>query len=189
MINELDLDLDLLMGGDETQELQELNAPEGELFLKFRLLSGEELALSALAVAEVMSVAPEKITPVPNVSPLLLGTLNFRGEILWVADLGQFLGGGTPLVLDRAEISVITVSDQQDLLMGLAVDLIVGMEWLKTEDINPQIPLEETLTADEAATDAMKPYLKGEWQFPSERALLPLLDQVKILRSERWIAS
>lgn len=183
MMEDLDLDLDLLMGGDETQELQELDAPEGELFLKFRLLSGEELALSALAVAEVMSVSPEKITPVPNVSPLLLGTLNFRGEILWVADLGQFLGEATPLVLDRSEISVITVADQQDLLMGLAVDLIVGMEWLKTEELNPQVQLDATVI------DSMKPYLKGEWQFSAERPTLPLLDQVKILRSERWIAS
>ncbi|NJO85856.1 MAG: chemotaxis protein CheW [Synechococcaceae cyanobacterium RM1_1_27] len=175
--------------GEETQELQELEAPEGELFLKFKLSTGLELALPAVTVAEVMTVGPERITPMPNVSPLLLGTLNLRGEIVWVADLGQFLGETNPLNIDRAEIPVVAVMEQQDLLMGLAVDLIVGMEWLKTEDINPQIPLEETLTADEAATDAMKPYLKGEWQFPSERALLPLLDQVKILRSERWIAS
>lgn len=178
MIDSFDLDLDLIMGSDEATEI-ETPEPEGELFLKFRLLSGKELALSALVVAEVMSVVPEKITPIPNVSPLLLGTLNFRGDILWVADLGQFLGEPTTIVLDRAEVAVITVSDQQDLLMGLAVDSIVGMEWLKPEDVSTDIidPSPE-----------LKAYLRGEWHFASDRPYLPLLDQVKILRSDRWVA-
>lgn len=93
-------DLDLLMG-DETQELQEMEAPEGELFLKFKVATGEEFALPAVSVVEVMSIGPEKITPMPNVAPVLLGTLNLRGEIIWVADLGQFLGISPPLNLSQ----------------------------------------------------------------------------------------
>ncbi len=167
-------DLDLLMG-DETQELQEIEAPEGELFLKFKVATGEEFALPAVAVVEVMSVGPEKITPMPNVAAVLLGTLNLRGEVIWVADLGQFLGISPPLNVDRAEIPVVAVMDQ-DLLMGLAVDSIVGMEWLKTELVQP------VLTAPES----MAPFLRGEWVVPETGSRLPLLNQSAILRSDRW---
>ncbi len=168
-------DLDLLMG-DETQELQEMEAPEGELFLKFKVATGEEFALPAVSVVEVMSIGPEKITPMPNVAPVLLGTLNLRGEIIWVADLGQFLGISPPLNLDRAELPVVAVMDQQDLLMGLAVDLIVGMEWLKTEAVRPVL----------VAPESIAPFLRGEWVVPSTGARLRLLDQSAILRSDRW---
>ncbi len=170
-------DLDFLMG-DETQELQELEAPEGELFLKFKIATGLELALPAVSVAEVMTVGPERVTPMPNVSPLLLGTLNLRGEIIWVADLGQFLGESTPLNVDRSEIPIIAVLDQQDLLMGLAVDLIVGMEWLKAEAALPST----------SCPPAMTPYIRGEWSPGDGRPQLPLLDHTAVLRSTQWAA-
>ncbi len=169
-------DLNFLMA-DETQELQELEAPEGELFLKFKIATGLELALPAVAVAEVMSIGPEKITPMPNVTSLLLGTLNLRGEIIWVADLGQFLGESGPLNTDRAEIPVIAVM-ADDLLMGLAVDLIVGMEWLKTETVRQSPHLSEV----------MQPFIRGEWALSDRHSTLPLLDQEAILRSNRWAA-
>ncbi|MFS8868583.1 CheW domain-containing protein [Synechococcus sp. H65.1] len=168
-------DLDLLIG-DETQELREIEAPEGELFLKVKLVTGEEFALPAVSVVEVMSIGPEKITPMPNVAPVLLGTLNLRGEIIWVADLGQFLGISPPLNLDRTELPVVAVMDQQDLVMGLAVDSIVGMEWLKTELVRPVLQAPESLA----------PFLRGEWVVPETGAHLPLLDPSAILRSNRW---
>jgi len=168
-------DLDLLIG-DETQELREIEAPEGELFLKVKLVTGEEFALPAVSVVEVMSIGPEKITPMPNVAPVLLGTLNLRGEIIWVADLGQFLGISPPLNLDRTELPVVAVMDPQDLVMGLAVDSIVGMEWLKTELVRPVLQAPESLA----------PFLRGEWVVPETGAHLPLLDPSAILRSNRW---
>lgn len=170
-------DLNFLMG-DETQELQELEAPEGELFLKFKISTGLELALPAVTVAEVMSIGPDKITPMPNVSPLLLGTLNLRGEIIWVADLGRFLGEGSSLNIDRAEVPVIAVMEQE-LLMGLAVDVIVGMEWLKAEMARQVNHFSEIMT----------PFVRGEWILADGRSSLPLLDQAAILRSNSWVAS
>ncbi|MFS8886678.1 CheW domain-containing protein [Synechococcus sp. H70.2] len=171
MVGDLDLSI-----GDETQELREIEAPEGELFLKVKLVTGEEFALPAVSVVEVMSIGPEKITPMPNVAPVLLGTLNLRGEIIWVADLGQFLGISPPLNLDRTELPVVAVMDQQDLVMGLAVDSIVGMEWLKTELVRPVLQAPESLA----------PFLRGEWVVPETGAHLPLLDPSAILRSNRW---
>lgn len=165
-------------GQDQAPEFQELESPEGELHLRFYVASGMELALPATGIREVVSQAPDRITPIPNASPLLLGTLNFRGRVIWVADLGQFLGEPAPLNTDRPEIPVIAVEDQ-DTMLGLAVDQIVGMDWLDVDLV--QMP--------NNVPDSMAPFLRGEWVLEAQsNQCLRLLDQVAILRSARWAA-
>jgi purine-binding chemotaxis protein CheW len=164
-------------GQDQAPEFQELESPEGELHLRFYIPSGNEFALPATGIKEVLSPSPDRITPVPNVSPLLLGTLNVRGRVVWVADLGQFLGDAAMLNTDRQEISVIAVEDQ-DILLGLAVDRVVGMDWMDVEQLQMagNVP------------DSVAPFLKGEWALDDAGHCLRLLDQVAILRSARWAA-
>jgi twitching motility protein PilI len=165
-------------GQDQVPEFQELESPEGELHLRFFVPSGDEFALPATGIREVISSSSDRITPIPNVSPLLLGTLNVRGRVIWVADLGQFLGDPTPLSTDRQDISVIAVEDQ-DAMLGLAVDRILGMDWLDVDEI--QIPTN--------VPDGMAPFLRGEWSLGKEsNRFLRLLDQIAILRSARWAA-
>ena len=161
-----------------SSELHELERPLGELHLRFYVASSQEFALSATAIREVISLPPDRITPIPNASPLLLGTLNLRGRVIWVADLGQFLGEPTALNTDRPEISIIAV-EEQDTMVGLAVDQIVGMEWLDVEGAQMvrKVP------------DSMSPFLRGECLL-DERShqCLRLLDQKAILQSGRWTA-
>lgn len=165
-------------GQDQAPEFQELESPEGELHLRFHISSGNEFALPATGIKEVLSPSPDRITPIPNVSPLLLGTLNVRGRVVWVADLGQFLGELAPLNTDRPEVSVIAVEDQ-DVMLGLAVDRIVGMQWLDLEEL--QMPTN--------VPDSVAPFLRGEWVLDGQtNQFLRLLDQVAILRSARWAA-
>ena len=164
-----------ILSNQNSEELQELNAPTGELHLKFTLASGRELAFAAEGIAEVMSVSPEQIAPMPNISPLLLGVLNFRGKVIWVADLGQFLGEGTPLSTERTDIPILTLTDRQDLVLGIAIESVLGMEWLDSEALqpNPHCPNE------------MLPFIKGGWQLDEEK-ILNLLDHDAIIRSSRW---
>lgn len=165
-------------GQDQAPEFQELESPEGELHLRFYIPSGEEFALPAMGIREVISPSPDRITPIPNVSPLLLGTLNVRGRVIWVADLGQFLGDTTPLNTDRPDIPVIAVEDQ-DAMLGLAVDRIIDMDWLDVDEM--QMPTN--------VPDGMAPFLRGEWAVDSRNdRFLRLLDQIAILRSARWAA-
>ncbi|XGV95460.1 MAG: chemotaxis protein CheW [Leptolyngbya sp. BL-A-14] len=165
-------------GQDQAPEFQELESPEGELHLRFYITSGNEFALPATGIREVLSPSPDRITPVPNVSSLLLGTLNVRGRVVWVADLGQFLGDPTPLNTDKPEVQVIAVEDQ-DIMLGLAVDRIVGMDWLDIEEVqmSTNVP------------DSVAPFLRGEWVLDAQsNKFLRLLDQIAILRSARWAA-
>ncbi|MDJ0732303.1 MAG: chemotaxis protein CheW [Crocosphaera sp.] len=157
-------------------ELQALQTPEGELYLRFHLPSTEEFALPAIAIREVMQQSPDRITPIPNASPLLLGTLNLRGQVIWVADLGQFLGNSLPLRTDRPEIPVIAV-EEQDTILGLAIDQLGDMEWLDIDQ----------LQAPNNVADHIAPYVQGEWVVQENtHQVLRLLDQVAILRSARW---
>ena len=165
-------------GQDQGTEMQELETPEGELHLRFFLPSGDEMAFPAIGIREAIFQPPDRITPIPNVSPLLLGTLNLRGRVIWVADLGQFLGDITPLNTDRTELHVIAVEDQ-DTMLGLAVDRIGEAGWLNIDDI--QMPTN--------ISDTMAPFIRGEWVMdPQSNRRLRLLDQVSIVRSARWAA-
>lgn len=165
---------------EQAPAFEELENPEGELHLRFKVASGSEFALNAIGIREVLSQSPDMITPIPNVSPLLLGTINIRGRVIWVADLGKFLGDEDLLNTDRPDIPVIAVADQDALTMlGLAVDDIVGMVWLDKDEL--QRPTN--------VPDSMEPFLQGEWLIDREQGkYLRLLNEVALLRSARWAA-
>jgi purine-binding chemotaxis protein CheW len=162
--------------GSEAAEFQEIQTPLGELYLRFYISSGDEFALPATGIREVIEAGSEEITPIPNVSPFLLGTLNLRGRVIWVADLGQLLGDLSPLKTDRSEIPVIAAEDS-DIILGLAVDRIGDTDWLDVK----------SLSKPTSTTETMKPFLLGEWVFgEASQRILRLLDQREILRPKHW---
>ncbi|MEM8720877.1 MAG: chemotaxis protein CheW [Cyanobacteria bacterium P01_G01_bin.39] len=163
-------------GLDLSLDIKPLENPEGELHLRFYLASGEACAFPATGIAEVMQQTPDQIAPIPNASPLLLGTINLRGRVIWVADLGQFLGDNTALKTDRPTIPVIAIEDQEQIL-GLAISSIGDMDWLDVDKLEVYHP----------PADNMAPFVQAQWQPESEPDLVVnLLDPAKILRSARW---
>ena len=161
---------------DLSLDIQPLENPEGELHLRFYLASGEACAFPATGIAEVMQQTPDQIAPIPNASPLLLGTINLRGKVIWVADLGQFLGDRGVLKTDRPTIPVIAIEDQEQIL-GLAISSIGDMDWLDVEQLSIRHPL----------SPSMAPFVQAQWQPEDESNLIVnLLDPAKILRSARW---
>jgi len=166
-------------GQEQGPELQELETPEGELYLRFFVASGDEFALPATGIRRIIEHPPDRITAVPNVSPLLLGTLNEQGRVIWVADLGQFLGYPAPLNTDRTDIPVIAI-EEQGTMLGLAVNQIIGTDWMDLESLN----------LSQNTPDTMAPFLKGEWNIgdDSTQSTVRLLDHIAVLRSARWAA-
>jgi purine-binding chemotaxis protein CheW len=162
---------------EDLSDFSSLQNPVGDLYLRFFVESGNEFAIPAMGIREVLSLMPDQITPVPNVSPLVMGVLNFRGQVIWVSDVGQFLGGTRLLNTERTEISVIVI-EAQDIMVGLAVERVRGMEWLSIETLQP---------LSNRVNDGMSPFLKGEWSHIDEHPL-QLLDPLSILRSARWAA-
>lgn len=165
----------------QSSEAQVSAGPEGELFLRFFVTLTDEFALGATGIHRIIECSPDRITPVPNVSPLLLGTLNEQGRVVWIADLAHFLGYPSTLNTDKPEISVIVVEDQGTML-GLAINRIVGTQWL-----NP----DATRIISRSADTTMDPFLRGEWLLPpegTEPITLRLLDHLAVIRSARWVA-
>ncbi|WP_414581028.1 CheW domain-containing protein [Scytonema sp. PCC 10023] len=163
-------------GQDHSRPELQVESPETELCLRFYIPSNQEFALLATGIREVIELSPDRITPIPNASALLLGTLNLRGRVIWVADLGQFLGEPTALNTNQAEIPVIAI-EEQDTIVGLAVEAIGGMDWLDVKH----------LVAPTRVPDTMAPFLRGEWILEAKKnQCLRLLDQTAILRSTRW---
>ncbi len=172
------LNLDFLTSDDapNTNEAS-ASSQEGELCLRFDVPSGNEFALPASGVREVMSVYLDRITPIPNASPFLLGTYNWRGQVIWVADIGQFLGDLVLVNTDQNEVAVLIV-EEQELVMGFAVRGVANTEWLDVDRM--QAP-------DAHMPAAMNGFVKGVYHATgSEAPPLRLLDRVAILRSSHW---
>jgi purine-binding chemotaxis protein CheW len=172
------LNLDFLTS-DDAPNTNDVSAGsrDGELCLRFDVPSGNEFALPASGVREVMSVYFDRITPIPNASPFLLGTYNWRGQVIWVADLGQFLGDRVLVNTDQNEVSVLIVEDQE-LVMGFAVRAVANTEWLD---------LDRMLASDPNMPASMSGFIKGVYQATgSDAPQLRLLDRVAILRSAQW---
>ena len=172
------LNLDFLTSDDApTTSEVDISSREGELCLRFEVPSGNEFALAASGVREVMSVYLDRITPIPNASPFFLGTYNWRGQVIWVADLGQFLGDKVLVNTDISEISILIV-EEQELVMGFAVHTVANTEWLNVN---------QNLAAEREIPVAMKAFVKGVYATSgSDTPELRLLDQVAILRSTHW---
>ncbi len=171
------LNLDFLTSDDAPTANVSTASREGELCLRFEVPSGNEFAIPASGVREVMSVYLDRITPIPNASPFLLGTYNWRGQVIWVADLGQFLGDQVLVSTDQNEISVLIV-EEQEIIMGFAIHTVANTEWL---DINQ-------LASNQAIPAAMSSFVTGVYQTVGDSpAELRLLDRVAILRSPNWM--
>jgi purine-binding chemotaxis protein CheW len=172
------LNLDFLTSEDTPNTTAvDASSRDGELCLRFDVPSGNEFALAASGVREVMSVYLDRITPIPNVSPFFLGTYNWRGQVIWVADLGQFLGDQVLVNTDLSEVSILIV-EEQELVMGFAVHKVANTEWLNVN---------QSLLPQRDIPPAMSAFVKGVYATSgSEPMELRLLDRVAILQSTHW---
>ncbi len=110
----------------------------GQRFLRFHLGTEDTALLSVNAVKEVLSVSGDKILPVPDVSPSVLGLHNWRGEMLWVVDLNDLLGFASLWEIENivANINVIVLQvDQQEI--GIAVRQVETIEQHDWQKLQP----------------------------------------------------
>ena len=154
--------------------------PHGDLYLRFGLSGEEQFAFAVTSVVEVVEILPEQITPMPNISSLLMGTFNLRGEIIWILDLRQLYGlAMTDLV---GPCAVIVIQEGEGVL-GLAVQAIQGMAWIDADQIkgNPHEFLDESLE------EGLAQHVQGK--FYTEERLVILLAPGSIINAKQWAAA
>ena len=75
-----------------TTTLNHQNPEQLEQFLRFRLAPDTTLLLPVTQLTEVITIPLGQIVPIPEMPPWVMGVYNWRGEILWIVDLGALLG-------------------------------------------------------------------------------------------------
>lgn len=131
-------------------------------------LPGEQMAmLPTQQLIEVLNISLGQIVPIPDVTPSVMGVCNWRGEVVWVVDLGYMLGF-EPLFQQgyiQANLNVILIRDRGQTL-GLAVKQIGQMIWCDLAQI--QTSPATHITAELARS------LRGYWLSPKGEMMLVL---------------
>jgi len=63
-----------------------------EQFLRFHLEPETKIMLPIEQVTEVLKIDVGNIVPIPQMPSWVMGVYNWRGEILWIVDLGHLIG-------------------------------------------------------------------------------------------------
>ncbi len=107
-----------------------------EQFLSFVLPPEQKVIVSTRHLIEILNISLTQIVPIPDVPPFVMGVCNWRGEVLWVADLGYMLGF-EPLYqhgFTQTTYKVILLRSQGQTL-GLAVRNVEQMVWCNPAQI------------------------------------------------------
>lgn len=154
----------------------------GEQFLRFHL-GGETTALLPVhQMTEVLNIPVNQIVPIPHLPGWVMGVYNWRGEILWILDLGHLVGL-TPLhqqEISHSTYTTIVIHSQQKLaskkrlggqitgskMLGLVVEKVEDMEWCNPDLI--QSPPQSAVTPE------LVPFLRGYWMKSNDEMLLVL---------------
>ncbi len=70
----------------------ETPTPAMEHFLRFSLPPSTHAMIHTHQVMEIVNLQAHHIVPIPDVASEVMGVLNWRGEVLWLVDLGYLLG-------------------------------------------------------------------------------------------------
>lgn len=141
----------------------------GEAYLKFQLAPRVPAVFAARSVEEATVLSPEQVTAIPNMPPCMLGLVNRRNRVIWIANLVRLLGMPLP-ERPRQQYSMVIVKAGSSL--GLMVEAIDGIVHLTAEDLQPPPP---------QVNPVLVPYLRG-CAIQDEQILL-VLDAEAVLQS------
>ncbi|MBE9127853.1 purine-binding chemotaxis protein CheW [Coleofasciculus sp. LEGE 07081] len=152
-----------------------------EQFLRFYLEPDTTALLPIQELIEVLTVPVGQIVPIAYLPAWVMGVYNWRGEILWMVDLGHLLGL-TPWYQQEISASthravVLQVCDSDNInnqMLGLVVNRVEDIEWCNPDVIKS--PASSTLTPE------LEPFLRG-YTLKSNGEMLLLLDGEAILSS------
>ncbi len=153
-----------------------------EQFLQLHLVSDTIALMPTKDLSEVLTFSAEQIMPMPHMSPWMMGTYNWRGEILWLLDLG-YLVGLTPLykqVLSSYTATVLqfplstkTLNNTNNQIVGLVVNQVGNIERCHPQSIKP--------SSFFAKDTKLEKFLRGYW-LKSEQDILAVFDPDAIWR-------
>lgn len=155
---------------------------EPEKFLRFQLGSEGKALLPLNIISQVMRVLGADILPVPQMPSCVLGIYNWRGEMLWLVDIGQLMGfpalcepsvGKGGVGGDLMAIA-IQINDQY---LGLVVTQISDIELHEIQQI--QVPSIGLFSPE------IMPYLQG-YLVAANNEVLMVLNAEALAQAPLW---
>ena len=144
-------------------------------FLRFHLGANTAAMLPIAQLAEVLKIPLGKIVPLPHMPAWVAGVYNWRGEILWMVDLGHLVGlapwyaqttNRLHHIAIAIDVSTLSPGSGKQML-GLMVNAVDDIGWLNPDEI--QSP------PAAAVSPGLVPYLRGYW-LGADRKMWSVLD-------------
>ncbi len=168
-------------------QTEEQTAGLGQQFLRFHLVPDTTAMLPVQQMTEVLTMGVSEIVPIPQMPGWVMGVYNWRGEILWMVDLGHLVGL-TPLyqhATSRSTYTTIVINAAQPLpgrqragsqntgvkKLGLVVNRLEDMEWCNPDSIQ---------STPQSVSSELAPFLRGYW-LKSNGEILLVLDGNSII--------
>lgn len=132
-------------------------------FLACSLGADTTVLLPVIHLVEILNLPLDQVTAIPHLPSWVRGVYNWRGEVLWIVDLGQLLGlsGVSDAVGFRpqAQLIILQGRDQSGtdnlVNLGILVVQVGDLERCRLGDI--QSP------PATAVTPELAPFLQGYW--------------------------
>lgn len=117
-----------------------------EQFLQFDLDSEVRVMLPISQITEVLKIEFAQIVPIPQMPSWVMGVYNWRGNILWMVDLGHLVGLNSWYRIGFSECNVVVLSPnkatpqvEDDIHLGLVVYRVEDLEECNLKEIQPTI--------------------------------------------------
>ncbi|MDV3352268.1 hypothetical protein D0962_02210 [Leptolyngbyaceae cyanobacterium CCMR0082] len=161
----------------------------GEQFLRVQLTPDLTIALALSWVEESLLLPTQLVTPMPNMSPSMMGLMSSKDQVFWAINLAQLLE--LPMVLEPSqyyEVVVIralpsnvdqsstkeNINADEELYLGLVVPKIRSSVRLSPDDIVS--PVDEV-------DASLHPYLSGQVVIDDEVILVLSAEAIGAARS------
>jgi len=144
-------------------------------YLRFKLIPELQVMLPLSQLSEVLTLTIAQIVPVPSLPSWVIGIYNWRGEILWIVDLGALVGLIPWHQYASTTINyriIILRSQEENIFLGLLVPQIEDMEWCSPDEIYSP--------PSTSIVPGMAPFLRGYW-LKANGTIVMILDGKAIL--------
>jgi positive phototaxis protein PixI len=152
-------------------------------FLRFHLMPNTTALLPMEQLTEVLTIPNGQIVPIFHMPPWVMGVYNWRGEILWMVDLGHLVGL-TPwhqqansssiyrAIVLQARSNQSASNKLKSEMLGVVVNRVEDIELCNPDWI--QSPPASTVTPE------LAPFLRGYWLKPNGEMLVVIDGQAII---------
>jgi positive phototaxis protein PixI len=148
-------------------------------FLSFQLGLKDTAVIPLQHIIEVFQISLMEICVVPHMPSCVVGTYNWRGEMLWIVDLEEMVGYTSSDRIDSFSKFMAIVLQYNDKSLGLLVRQLMDIELLDPTQI--KYPESQFFSSD------IYPFLEGYFIYQNQSGdMMISLDASAIVQSSLW---